>query len=99
MSKMTHKALEALDLTFAKSVGVTVVVKFSPCKTGLVPSERAPVEARWRSSGVFSKGLLLSLQPRLTFLLGSPRCESALLSAEMRVALKDVLIFEAIWLT
>ncbi|EGW10509.1 hypothetical protein I79_022549 [Cricetulus griseus] len=65
---------------------------------GLVPSERAPVETRWRSSGVFSKGLLLSLQPRLTFLHRSLRHDSVLVSAGMKVALKDVLLFEASWL-
>lgn len=92
------QALGALGLTFAKSVGVTVVVKFPPCKMGLVPSERAPVETRWRSSGVFSKGLLLSLQPRLTFLHRSLRHDSVLVSAGMKVALKDVLLFEASWL-
>lgn len=52
---------------------VTVLVKFPHCTMGLMPQERKPVETRRRSSGVFSLRLLLSPQPLLTCLHGSPR--------------------------
>lgn len=51
---------------------VTVLVKFLPA-LWTNASERKPVETRRRSSGVFSLRLLLSPQPLLTRLHGSPR--------------------------